>query len=92
MLARARALNDDRVDGWLLQGQVHTMLRHPGEALADYESALLRTPLNVEALRGRVLALAELQRRDEARAALDEGLRLVPADATLIQLRDQLTR
>lgn len=68
MLDRASRLDDTRVDAWLLRGQVHLMKRDARAALADYDAALSRQPDSSEALRGRGLALADLQGEGEARA------------------------
>lgn len=60
-LARAVALDDSRVDAWLLRGQVHTLENNARDALADYDAALSRAPGNADAVRGRDIARAALE-------------------------------
>jgi tetratricopeptide (TPR) repeat protein len=90
--ARALALDDARVDGWLLRGRVHASQDNAAEALGDYDRALSRDPRALDALRGRAVALAGLGRRDEALATVDGALALAPADAGLVALRTQIAR
>lgn len=53
--------------------------RHPGEALAAYETVLKADPTNLRAQYGRVFALVEGERLAEAMAAVDEIASSQPA-------------
>lgn len=89
-LQRAIELDPGPSDPWLLRGLVFSLQRRFEPALVDYEQALARSPAALVALRGRAVALAELGRRQEARAALDEVLRVSPDDSAGRVLRDRL--
>jgi len=89
-LTRAIALDAERRDAWLLSGEVQRSQRNLAASLAAYDRVLTRAPVDVDALRGRAIALAELDRRSEAMATLSRLLEIAPADPVSLQLRDQL--
>ena len=87
-----RAINLDATafEPWLLRGLVHTLQIQPDAALADYDRALTRKAREPAALRGRAVALAQLRRKDEALATLDELLNVAPGDTAAVALRRRL--
>lgn len=89
-LDRALALNQTRADARLLRGELRLRGQQPQQALEDFDAVLAREAGNVQAWRGRVAGLVQLGRFDEAQAALGEGLKLAPADDTLLAQRDAL--
>jgi tetratricopeptide (TPR) repeat protein/O-antigen ligase len=89
-LTRALALDAERRDAWLLWAEVQRSQRNFTEALAAYDRVVARPPLDIDALRGRALMLAELDRPGEAMATLSRVLQIAPADSASLQLRDRL--
>jgi tetratricopeptide (TPR) repeat protein len=89
-LRRAFALDAERRDAWLLWGEVQRSQRNLAAALAAYDRVLARTPFDVDALRGRAIVLAEIDRPDEANATLSRLLQIEPADPVSLELRDRL--
>jgi tetratricopeptide (TPR) repeat protein/O-antigen ligase len=90
-LRRAFALDAERRDAWLLWGEVQRSQRNLAAALAAYDRVLGRTPFDVDALRGRAIVLAELDRPDEAIATVNRLLQIEPADPVSLELRDRLS-
>jgi tetratricopeptide (TPR) repeat protein len=90
-LRRAFALDAERRDAWLLWGEVQRSQRNLAAALTAYDRVLARTPFDVDALRGRAIVLAELDRPDEAIATVSRLLQIEPADPVSLELRDRLS-
>ena len=90
-LRRAFALDAERRDAWLLWGEVQRSQRNLADALAADDRVLARTPSDVDALRGRAIVLAELDRSEEAIATVSRLLQIQPADPVSLELRDRLS-
>ena len=86
------AIDLDPVDpmNYLSLGAVLVSARHFDAALLELETGLAGAPDHIAGLCLKAQCLAELQRRDEARAVLGRILQLDPANAWALRARERL--
>jgi tetratricopeptide (TPR) repeat protein len=85
-------LSPDDGEARELRGLAHLKLRHLPEAIADFRAAATRLPNRADIYYHLAVALEANHKREEARLAADQALRLAPNDAAARGLSQRLRR
>ena len=83
--------DENNIDAQLMLADFLDHTDRNEEALLHYTVAITLDPQNPKGYVGSSLVLARLGRRDESIAVIDAGLKNLPGDRILLQLRDQIS-